>query len=164
MSRTLMMMSGVAARVPMLRFPFACAAMAAAACACTFVVPWDGVWGFMAAGPLGADGLPAGLACLAAWAWVTLNTIAALFGLGLTLNGQIKLSEYPIWWGAFTVDEKQERHIEVWKVLVWLPFVPAELAGLALLSVYGLIGLLRYPWRLLATAGAFDLARLWKRG
>lgn len=165
MSRTLMMMSGMAARVPMLRFPFACAALAAAACACAFAVPWDGVWGFMAAGPAGADGFLAGLMCLAVWTWAFLSALAAVIGLGLTLGGDIELSEYPIWWSAFTVDGKtQERHVEVWRVLAWLLLVPADLANLALLSVYGLIRLLRYPWRLSAAVAAFDLSKLGKRG
>lgn len=165
MSRTLMMISGVAARVPLLRFPFACAALAAIAAGAYIFVPWGGVWGWMAAGPTGVGGFWEGLACLAVWAWTIVGAIVALFGLAMTLDGEAKLSDYPIWWGAFTVDEKtQERHVEVWRVLVWLLFVPADLAGFALLSVYGLIRLLRLLGYPLAAVATFDLARLGKRG
>lgn len=62
----------------------------------------------------------------------------------------------------------KERYVEVWRVLAWLPFVPCDIAGFALLPVYGLIKLLikllKYPWRLLATAATFDLSRLGRGG
>lgn len=160
MSKTLMMASGF---LSLVRFPFALAALAAAAVGCAFV-PWGGVWDFMASGPFGADGFLSGLACMAVWLWAILSAVIAMVGLGLTLSGEAKLPNYPIWWSAWTVDEKTGgRHVEVWRVLVWLPFVPADLAGIALLSVYGLVKLLGYPCRLLSTAMAFDLAKLGRR-
>lgn len=168
MARTLMMMSGLVARVPMLRFPFACAALAAIAAGAYVFVPWGGVWGWMSAGPAGADGFLSGIACLVVWAWAVLSAVFAAFGFAMTFEDSSEdsseLSEYPIWWIVWTVnDNTHERQIEVWRVLAWLPFVLSEFVAFALLFAHGLVRLLwlflRYPVRLIATVATFNLAR-----
>ena len=153
MQKTLMMVSGLLAKV---RFPFIYIVLAVTAVGCAFIIPWVNVWGFMKAGPIVADGFLATSTCFAMWIWVFVSIVIALTGLLLTFVGVVDLSEYPLWWIALTVDKEQERHVELWRVLVWLLFVPADLANLALLPVR----LLVYPWRLLGAVMAFDLAKL----
>lgn len=157
MQKTLMMVSGLLATM---RFAFVYTVLVAAGAAGCAFVPWGSVLGFMKAGPV-ACGFFACLACIALWMWALASVVVATLGFIVTIIGTAKLSEYPLWWTALTTDSVTEkRHLEVWRVLVWLLFVPAELANLVLLPICGLVRLI---WRLLSTVMAFDLAKLGKR-
>ena len=148
MPKPLMMASGLLAAV---RFPFAYTVLTITAVGSAFV-PWGSVWSFMELMPGGAlSGPLVALACVSVWLWAIINVAFALSSLAITIIYVPELSEYPLWW-TFCI--KRERHIEVWRVLLWLFLVPAELASIiALLPVYGFV-------RFLRAVMTFDLAKL----
>ena len=153
MQNTLMMASGLLAAIRIrIRFPFIVLAVAAFGC---MFVPWSSVWIFM------VDGPPRVLH-FCAWVGVVVSALLAMSGLAVTILDDVELSEYPLGWYFCCTLGKE--HVEVWRVLMWLLLVPAELASIALLPVYGFVWLLRYPcrllkypWRLLRTVITFEI-------
>lgn len=152
MQKTLKMASGLLAATR-IRFPFV--VLAAAAIGCVFV-PWSSVWIFMDTGVLHF-----GVLHFAAWAWAVASAVFALSSIMIIAIDSDELSNFPLWWSICMDTGTDKEYVEVWRVLMWLLFVPAELASIALLPVIWLLRypcrLFKYPWRILRTVITFEI-------